>query len=233
MKRAIRVLLDHKAKRPKPIAANEEEAVELLRQLTLRRLIVRVDKHPATLAVQRTKPVTLTLNSRQNYEPNDHFVLLYEPKNYLAIFYSVLIIAFALTCVMYPLWPASMKHGARYLSLGAIGLILLFFALAVVRLVLFIITALVVSPGLWLFPNLFADCGVIDSFKPLWSWHSTNSKNKEGLKSSKRSGSSPLGKKSGSSQPSHDVAVDASANIEEIESKIRRRNVKLEDADSS
>lgn len=35
---------------------------------------------------------------------------------------------------------------------------------------LFVVTVFAVPPGLWLFPNLFEDVGVIDSFKPLWGW---------------------------------------------------------------
>jgi translocation protein SEC62 len=27
------------------------------------------------------------------------------------------------------------------------------------------------KPGVWLFPNLFADVGFIDSFIPVWGWH--------------------------------------------------------------
>lgn len=50
------------------------------------------------------------------------------------------------------------------------GLLGLFFAMAIFRLILFCVTVFVVPPGLWLYPNLFEDVGFFDSFKPLWGW---------------------------------------------------------------
>jgi translocation protein SEC62 len=73
--------------------------------------------------------------------------------------------------VLFPLWPLFMRQGVWYLSMGVLGLIGLFFAMAIVRLILFIITMFTVSPGLWLYPNLFEDVGFFDSFRPAWAWH--------------------------------------------------------------
>jgi translocation protein SEC62 len=73
--------------------------------------------------------------------------------------------------VLFPLWPLFMRQGVWYLSMGVLGLIGLFFGMAIVRLILFIITMFTVSPGLWLYPNLFEDVGFFDSFRPLWAWH--------------------------------------------------------------
>jgi len=61
------------------------------------------------------------------------------------------------------------------------GLLVAFFAMAIVRLILFCVTVFAVPPGLWLFPNLFEDVGFFDSFKPLWGWQET--KKKKGKKS--------------------------------------------------
>eukprot|EP00834_Sanchytrium_tribonematis_P003419 NODE_130_length_16779_cov_1.687410.p17 type:complete len:117 gc:universal NODE_130_length_16779_cov_1.687410:819-1169(+) len=46
--------------------------------------------------------------------------------------------------------------------------------LGVIRIIVFAITIFTHSPGLWLFPNLFADVGFFDSFRPWYSWHVTN-----------------------------------------------------------
>jgi hypothetical protein len=51
-----------------------------------------------------------------------------------------------------------------------LGLIGLFFVMAIFRLILFGITMFAVPPGLWLYPNLFEDVGFFDSFRPLWGW---------------------------------------------------------------
>jgi len=54
--------------------------------------------------------------------------------------------------------------------MAALGLLGAFFGLAIVRLILFLVTIVAASPGIWLYPNLFEDVGFFDSFKPLWAW---------------------------------------------------------------
>lgn len=71
---------------------------------------------------------------------------------------------------MFPLWPMKMRLGVWYLSMGMLGLIGLFFVMAIFRLILFAITMFAVPPGLWLYPNLFEDVGFFDSFRPVWGW---------------------------------------------------------------
>ena len=71
---------------------------------------------------------------------------------------------------MFPLWPVKLRLGVYYLSMSVLGLIILFFAMALFRLFLFVVTMFTVPPGLWLYPNLFEDVGFFDSFRPLWGW---------------------------------------------------------------
>lgn len=70
-------------------------------------------------------------------------------------------VAIMLAGVMFPLWPPIMRLGVWYLSIGMLGLIGLFFAIAIVRLIFYIITVIVASPGIWIFPQLFADVGFV------------------------------------------------------------------------
>jgi len=70
-------------------------------------------------------------------------------------------VAVVLAGVMFPLWPLPMRIGVWYLSMGVLGLIGLFFATAIVRLILWCVTVVVLKPGIWLFPNLFADVGFV------------------------------------------------------------------------
>lgn len=70
-------------------------------------------------------------------------------------------VAVILIGVMFPLWPPFMRLGAYYLSLLFFALIGLFFVIAIVRLVFYIITVITASPGIWIFPNLFADVGFV------------------------------------------------------------------------
>jgi translocation protein SEC62 len=80
-----------------------------------------------------------------------------------------------MTVVMFPLWPLVMRQGVWYLSMGMLGLLGLFFVMAIFRMILFAVTMFTHSPGLWLYPNLFEDVGFFDSFRPVWAWHEVGS----------------------------------------------------------
>jgi translocation protein SEC62 len=103
-------------------------------------------------------------------DPMAHYVWLYEGPQWKQKVYAVGALVLIMTIVMFPLWPITLRIGVWYLSMGLLGLLGLFFLMAIFRLILFCITMFAVPPGLWLFPNLFEDVGVIDSFKPLWGW---------------------------------------------------------------
>ena len=63
--------------------------------------------------------------------------------------------AIMLAGVMFPLWTPIMQLGVSYLSLGVLGL---FFAIAILRLIFYAITV-IASPGIWIFLKLCADVG--------------------------------------------------------------------------
>lgn len=86
------------------------------------------------------------------------------------------VILVLLLIVMFPLWPPMLRLGVWYLSMGMLGLIGLFIVMSIFRLILFVITTVVASPGIWLYPNLFEDVGFFDSFRPLWAWHKVRKK---------------------------------------------------------
>lgn len=85
--------------------------------------------------------------------------------------YAIGALLVVVAVVLFPLWPLVLRQGVWYLSMGMLGLIGLFFGMAIVRLILFILTMFATPPGLWLYPNLFEDVGFFDSFRPVWAWH--------------------------------------------------------------
>jgi translocation protein SEC62 len=110
------------------------------------------------------------IEQHQEIDPMMHYVWLYEGPQWKqkAMAAGALIVIMAV--VMFPLWPIILRQGVWYLSVGMMGLLGLFFAMSIFRLILFCVTVFVVPPGLWLFPNLFEDVGFFDSFKPVWGW---------------------------------------------------------------
>jgi translocation protein SEC62 len=109
----------------------------------------------------------------QHQEANDdnYYIWLYEGSQWKQKLYAGGALLLVIAIVLFPLWPLVLRQGVWYVSMGMLGLIGLFFAMAIVRLILFIITMFTVQPGLWLYPNLFEDVGFFDSFRPVWAWH--------------------------------------------------------------
>ena len=99
----------------------------------------------------------------QTFVPTDYYAWFYEGSQWTTYLGGVAMVAVLLAGVMFPLWPPIMRLGVWYLSIGVLGLIGLFFALAIVRLIFYIITVIVASPGIWIFPKLFADVGFVSA----------------------------------------------------------------------
>ncbi|QLL30856.1 hypothetical protein HG536_0A06710 [Torulaspora globosa] len=115
---------------------------------------------------------TLILSNKAVLQPDEYYVWNYNPKTLTDYLIVVGVIAAILALVSYPLWPALMRRASYYVSLGALGLLGLFFILAIVRLVIYLFSLPFTKSkgGFWIFPNLFEDCGVVESFKPLYGY---------------------------------------------------------------
>lgn len=113
---------------------------------------------------------TVKVAQQQDFEPDMHYAWIYEESSWKTKIYAGLGLIAVFTVVLFPLWPLFVRQGVWYLSVGAMGLLGLFFAMAIVRLILFCLTVFTIPPGFWLYPNLFEDVGFFDSFRPLYGW---------------------------------------------------------------
>lgn len=114
----------------------------------------------------------LLLSNKATLQPDEYYVWNYNPKTLTDYVIVIGIVVGILAFVCYPLWPTSMRRVVYYLSLALLALIALFFALSIVRLLVYLASLAFVSEkgGFWLFPNLFEDCGVLESFKPFYGY---------------------------------------------------------------
>ena len=89
--------------------------------------------------------------------------------------YGILLGIFLLC--LFPVWPLQVKIGVFYTSV-----VLLYFLLGLifVRLVIYCLVR-ILGFDFWLLPNLFAEVGFLDSFKPVISWHNPRDSWKEYL----------------------------------------------------
>lgn len=129
------------------------------------------DHAPGAHKVKRTKGLwTVKIEQQQECRDELHFAWFYEGSQIKQKLYAAGALFLVFAIVMFPLWPMKLRLGVWYLSMGLLGLIGLFFVMAIFRLILFCVTVLAVPPGLWLYPNLFEDVGFFDSFRPVWGW---------------------------------------------------------------
>lgn len=183
VKRAIRALHSpayEKARKKNPLLPEVKDRVtaeNTLKMLPLSMLALRVSKvdpheghgHGKKKAVKGLW--TVKVEPQQEARDDYHYVFLYEGSQWKNKLYAGGALGLILAVVFFPLWPYHLRLGVWYLSMGMLGLLGLFFAMAIFRLILFLVTMFVAPPGFWLYPNLFEDVGFFDSFKPLWAWH--------------------------------------------------------------
>jgi len=206
-----------------PKVTTEAEAQTLLLSVIPFAFFLRVERG-APSGSSSSSPKQLQITQVQTFAPNDYYAWFYEGSQWTTYVGGVAMVAIMLAGVMFPLWPPIMRLGVWYISMGVLGLIGLFFAIAIVRLIFYIITVIVASPGIWIFPKLFADVGFVESFIPLWEWDVPKKKTKkkhakDGEKTSKGKGKAS--------------AVENGAFIEEVadsgSSRPESRNARVED----
>jgi translocation protein SEC62 len=183
--RAIRALSSpayQKARAKNPLLpevhdrASAENTFKLLPLSLLALRVSKVDPSQGHEGHNHAKPKRVkglwTVRIEQHQEANDdnYYIWLYEGSQWKQKAYAAGALVLVMAVVLFPLWPLFLRQGVWYLSMGMLGLIGLFFAMAIVRLILFIITMFAAPPGLWLYPNLFEDVGFFDSFRPAWAW---------------------------------------------------------------
>ncbi|KAE8404624.1 translocation protein Sec62-domain-containing protein [Aspergillus pseudonomiae] len=168
-----------------PPVTDRASAENVFKLLPLSLLALRVSKVDPHAGHNHAKPKnrvkglwTVKIEQHQETDPMMHYVWLYEGPQWKQKAMAAVVVAGIFAVVLFPLWPMVMRQGVWYLSVGMMGLLGLFFAMSIFRLILFCITVFAVPPGLWLFPNLFEDVGFIDSFKPLWGWQESKKKKK-------------------------------------------------------
>lgn len=155
----------------------DQQAREVFISLIRAQLVVPSTKlHSEECRSRGLKPSkdfpNLILSNKAVLQPDEYYVWNYNPKSLTDYLIVIGVISAILALVCYPLWPRSMRRGSYYLSMGALGLLGLFFVLAILRLVVYLITLPMSKDkgGFWLFPNLFEDCGVLESFRPLYGY---------------------------------------------------------------
>lgn len=122
-----------------------------------------MERPPQNPPTPSGQPKPLAIAPQQNFDPAAYYVWFIASSPLSTYIGSAAMVAVILAGVMFPLWPPIMRQGVSYLSMGVLGLIALFIGVAVVRLIVWMLTSLVLRKGIWWFPNLFEDVGFVSS----------------------------------------------------------------------
>ncbi|KAJ8022091.1 Translocation protein SEC62 [Holothuria leucospilota] len=118
---------------------------------------------------------------------NDAYVWIFDPVKPLHYVYGLGLVIGAIAVCLFPLWPPWMRIGTYYLSVAGACLVGSIVALAIVRTIIYGIIWMVTlgKVSWWLFPNLLADVGILESFQPVYSYEYNSPDKKEGDKDKK------------------------------------------------
>ncbi|AWP03815.1 putative translocation protein SEC62 [Scophthalmus maximus] len=115
---------------------------------------------------------------------NEVYVWIYDPVHFKTFAMGLILVIAVIAATLFPLWPAEMRVGVYYLSVAAGCFVASILLLAVARCILFLLIWLVTGGRhhFWFLPNLTADVGFIDSFRPLYTheYKGPRSGNKKG-----------------------------------------------------
>lgn len=181
VKRAVRALLDpayekaRKSNQRLPEIKDRLSALQVLAQFPAQRFAYNVTKLETEDAIAKgMKPLSgvpvVLISPQQRVGDNEYLVWNYNPIALKTYLYGTGVVSAGITLALYQLWPLWARQGSYYVSIGCLGLVGVLMALTIVRLIFFLLTVIVLPRGFWLFPNLYADVGFFQSFRPLWAW---------------------------------------------------------------
>ncbi|XP_023324400.1 translocation protein SEC62 [Eurytemora carolleeae] len=137
------------------------------------------EKERAAEREKKKRKIRLEMHNEQVIiDGNEAYVWLYDPTPwYYYIAGSAIVLGIIAVC-LFPLWPAEMRQGVYYLSVGAAGFLVFIICLAIIKYIIFLALFICTAGKLkfWIFPNLTEDVGFIESFKPAYVYTYTGPK---------------------------------------------------------
>nr|CAG8507635.1 295_t:CDS:2 [Entrophospora candida]CAG8523846.1 14790_t:CDS:2 [Entrophospora candida] len=171
-KAAIKQLLKESYSKQKniPKINNENEANGVLEELLSYTFYLRAERSGNEGSTSSPRIKNLGITPMQTWKEDQYYVWFYQGSQLKTILSGLLLVSIVFLAVLFPLWPSSIRNGVWYISVAILGLFGVLMLVSLFRMVLFITTLVIVPPGIWLFPNLFADVGFVESFIPVFGW---------------------------------------------------------------
>lgn len=149
------------------------------------------------------------------YDSNDIYVWLYEPLSTKTLLLGGVVLIGVVAATLFPLWPPAFRVGVYYVAVAAglfVGSVL---GTAFLRSVFFIVVWLSTAGKyhIWFLPNLLADVGFFESFKP-WYTIDYYSSNKSSSQDEDKSKEASVEKSGGDDETEGDK--DKESSVEDV-----------------
>lgn len=194
-----------------------------------KRVVIQLISQKFLLPCEKIKGKQLTAIPFRDFNEEGYYIWLYEDPmtQKIAMLKGFLLVFGVLLVVLFPMWPYQLRVGAWYLSMGGLVLFGVLLAIMIIRFPIFWISRLIRPPGIWLFPNINEDVGVIESFKPVWDWDKPviKKKDKKGAKDEEEDDEKDSGKESGRDSEK-DKLRESDRDSEGSESKVEENLLK-------
>ncbi|KAI5171701.1 translocation protein SEC62 [Nematocida sp. LUAm3] len=118
-----------------------------------------------------------------DFNINHEYIWIVEKSRIFTIGVSIIILIAAIILALFPIWPRSIRASTGYLFYAFFGLFAFLIVISIIRLIVFGLINITTGLHFWIFPNLYEDCGILESFVPLYGWDTGESeKEPEGKK---------------------------------------------------
>ncbi|RWS07479.1 hypothetical protein B4U79_02176 [Dinothrombium tinctorium] len=178
--RARKIIITKDAKKKKndqDEGSNVEEAKEKKKEKSAKKEKAKSEKESEKEKdiekKKEKKKVKLDMHMEQVFvDGNEPYVWIYDPVPLKAWIIGAGLVFGAVAICLFPLWPKTVRNYVYYLSIAAAAFLFFIIALAVLRLIIFVIIWLLTfgKHHFWLLPNLTEDVGFFESFWPLYDY---------------------------------------------------------------
>lgn len=110
------------------------------------------------------------LDISYEFNINHEYIWLKEGSKAFMMLVSIAALVFAVALALFPIWPRTMRVGTGYFFYLLMGIVIFLISITIIRFILYVAVLLCTSKTFWLFPNLYAECGILESFVPLYGW---------------------------------------------------------------
>ncbi|OAG31562.1 translocation protein SEC62 [Nematocida displodere] len=111
-----------------------------------------------------------TIDVSYDFAVKSEYIWIVEGSQLFTILISALVLAGSLLLAMFPIWPRFMRMGTGYLFYVGLFLFALLIGISIVRVCVNLAIRVAVGRSFWIFPNLFEECGILESFVPFSAW---------------------------------------------------------------